>query len=214
MMMETYLNLFCNFSSSPLPGKSCSYGTWTSGVSIVLLCSCMSVDSGERYNSPVTISPCLSARECSCTRGPGRWDRSRLPDFAGADPASVVQPDVAHAPGVVLGGDGGSRRHEVGLDDLDVLLARIGVAFRRAFVIVERHARGDDVDEREAVCASARLSGSARAAPCRPRICGRRTSRRASARAGSRRSPPRLASPFLLSEPGSADAENCPFVRP
>ena len=72
-----------------------------------------------------------------------------LRDLPQPHPAAVVHHDVADGAGLVVGRDRPRGLHEVGLDDLDVVLARVGVALGGALVVVERHAGRDDVDERE-----------------------------------------------------------------
>ena len=72
-------------------------------------------------------------------------------DLPQAHPAAVVQHHRADGAGIVGGRDRRRRQHEIRLHDLDVLLARVGVALGRALVIVERHARRDDVDKGEAL---------------------------------------------------------------
>ncbi len=129
---------------------------------------------------PATRGWCRSARACPanrprCTAGPVTISAVLLAiadvgvgaiaiagivvlgDLAQAHPAAVVHHHVPHAPRVVVGGNRRCRRNEIGLHDLHVVLARIGVALGRAFVIVERHARRDHVDEREAAVRQAGL---------------------------------------------------------
>jgi hypothetical protein len=106
------------------------------------------------------------------------------------------------------------RRHEVGLHHLHLVLARVGVALGGALVVVERDARRDDVDEGEALVGEAGLEERHQLALSPEKLRATNVAPSVSASSTLSMASIVLTSPFLLVEPGSAEAENWPLVRP
>src|SRR5881394_1136710 len=84
-------------------------------------------------------------------------DLEILRDLPEQHPAAIVQLDRQHVARVVGRLDIARGRHEVRVDHAMTELPRVRVALRRVLVIVERHARRQHVDQREAAVADSGL---------------------------------------------------------
>ena len=200
-------------SSRPIRRSSSS--SCASGVRVRRSRSQRSCSFVSTKSSPVTNSP-RAARLVNRLQRTDAVGRVVVHvELAEQNVRSVVELDVANGSRLVIDGDLTTAGDIVGRMQDYVVVLDVGVALGRAFVVVERDAGTDDVEDRGAAMREGRLAAAARAACRRRRTSGRRTSRPTRcARPQMSMVAYSLTFPPFCVEPTSAVAENWPLVKP